>query len=301
MSAWSSYISGFKSYLQLERSLSENTVEGYLRDVEKLTQFFTEMVEGGKGLNEIQHQDLQQFIHWLHDLGMSAGSQARIISGIKAFFSYLILEDILVEDPSELLESPKQARKLPDTLSTEEIEKLIAAIDRSTPEGERNVAILEVLYGSGLRVSELVNLSLDDIYWEEGFLRVIGKGDKQRIVPFSDMAAKHLELYINEIRVHVKADPKHAHFVFLNRRGKQLTRVMIFTIIKNLVALVGIRKKISPHSFRHSFATHLIENGADLRAVQEMLGHESITTTEIYTHLDKKYLKEVIEKYHPLR
>jgi integrase/recombinase XerD len=301
LSAWNSYISGFKSYLQLERSLSKNTVEGYLRDVEKLTQYFTEIVEVPKLLNEIKHQDLQQFIYWLHELGMSAGSQARIISGIKAFFNYLILEDILVVDPSELLESPKQARKLPDTLSIEEIELLIATIDRSTPEGERNVAILEVLYGSGLRVSELVNLALEDIYWEEGFLRVIGKGDKQRIVPFSEMSEKHLKLYINEVRVHVKTDPKHEHFVFLNRRGKQLTRVMIFTIIKNLVILAGIRKKISPHSFRHSFATHLVENGADLRAVQEMLGHESITTTEIYTHLDRKFLKEVIEKYHPLR
>lgn len=299
LSTWNSYISGFKSYLQLERSLSENTVEGYLRDVDKLAQFFTKIANPEKSLNEIEHQDLQMFIHWLNELGLSAGSQARIISGVKAFFSYLVLEDVLMVDPSELLDSPKQARKLPDTLSIEEIELLIATIDRSKSVGERNVAILEVLYGSGLRVSELVNLALEDIYWEDGFLRVIGKGDKQRIVPFSDMAAKHLKLYIDEVRVHVKVVANHEHFVFLNRRGKQLTRVMIFTIIKNLVLLAGIRKKISPHSFRHSFATHLIENGADLRAVQEMLGHESITTTEIYTHLDRKFLKEVIEKYHP--
>lgn len=299
MGVWNSYIAGFKSYLQLERSLAENTVEGYLRDVEKLAQYLTEIAETEKSLNKIELQDLQRFIQWLHELGLSAGSQSRIISGIKAFFSYLMLEDILTVDPSELLESPRQTRKLPDTLSIEEIELLIATIDRSTPEGERNVAILEVLYGSGLRVSELVNLSLEDIYWEEGFLRVIGKGDKQRIVPFSDMAAKHLKLYIEEVRVHVKADAKHEHFVFLNRRGKQLTRVMIFTIIKNLVILAGIKKKVSPHSFRHSFATHLVENGADLRAVQEMLGHESITTTEIYTHLDRTFLKEVIEMYHP--
>jgi len=299
LSTWNSYVNGFKSYLQLERSLSENTVEAYLRDVDKLAQLFTEISAKKLSIAEVRNQDLQEFIHWLHNLGLSAGSQSRIISGIKAFFGFLILEEIIDLDPSSLLESPKLARKLPDTLSVEEIELLLENIDRSTPEGERNVAIIEVLYGSGLRVSELVNLSLEDIYWDEGFLRVIGKGDKQRIVPFSDMAAKHLKLYIHEIRVHVKADPSHQHFVFLNRRGKQLTRVMIFTIIKKLVIKTGIKKRISPHSFRHSFATHLVERGADLRAVQEMLGHESITTTEIYTHLDRTYLKEVIDKYHP--
>ncbi len=300
MSQWNSYIKGFKSYLQLERALADNSVESYLQDVYKLAQYFEHIHPSSIQLSEIELDDLQQFIIWLHEIGLSAGSQARIISGIKAFFSYLIQEEILKINPSELLETPKLAKKLPDTLSVEEIERLLEAIDRSTPEGERNVAILEVLYGSGLRVSELVNLTLQDIFWEEGFLRVIGKGDKQRIVPFSDMAAKHLKIYIQEVRVHINADVKHEHFVFLNRRGKQLTRVMIFTIIKNLATKIGLKKSISPHTFRHSFATHLVENGADLRAVQDMLGHESITTTEIYTHLDKTFLKSVMDKFHPL-
>ena len=301
MSIWNSYIAGFKSYLQLARSLSDNTVEGYLSDVDKFGQFLSQSDHDEISINKIELKHLQSFLQWINELGLSAATQSRIISGIKAFFGYLILEDVLVLDPSEMLESPRQSRKLPDTMSVEEIESLIEAIDRSTPEGERNVAIIEVLYGSGLRVSELVNLTLEDIYWEEGFLRVIGKGDKQRIVPFSEMALKHLKIYFNEIRVHIKVDAKHEHFVFLNRRGKQLTRVMIFTIVKKLAEKIGLRKNISPHSFRHSFATHLVERGADLRAVQEMLGHESITTTEIYTHLDKTFLKEVIEKFHPLR
>lgn len=300
MSYWSSYINGFKAYLQLERSLADNTVDNYLRDVIKLERYFTEILDKEVAIGKITYDDIQGFVKWLNDMEFAPRSQARTISGLKTFFEYLLLENVIQKNPTELLETPKLGRKLPDTLSFDEIDQIIRGVDRSTAEGERNVAILEMLYGSGLRVSELVNISLQDIYWEEGFLRVIGKGNKQRIVPISSDAIKHLKIYVNEVRVHQKPQAGHEHILFLNRRGKQLTRVMIFTIVKQSVAKVGIRKNISPHTFRHSFATHLIENGADLRAVQEMLGHVSITTTEVYTHLDRTHLKKVIETYHPI-
>lgn len=300
MSYWNSYINGFKAYLQLERSLSENTVENYLRDVIKLERYFLEVLDKEIAIGKVTYEDIQGFIKWLNDMEFAPRSQARMISGLKTFFEYLQMENAIVKNPTELIESPKLARKLPDTLSYDEIDEIIGGVDRSTPEGERNVAIMEMLYGSGLRVSELINISLQDVYWEEGFLRVVGKGNKQRIVPMSSNSIKHLKIYLNEIRVHQDPQLGHEHILFLNRRGKQLTRVMIFTIVKRAVEKAGIKKNISPHTFRHSFATHLVENGADLRAVQEMLGHVSITTTEVYTHLDRKYLKEVINKYHPI-
>jgi integrase/recombinase XerD len=300
MSLWSSYINGFKAYLQLERSLADNTVENYLRDVIKLERYFLEVLDKEVAIGKVTYDDIQGFVKWLNDMEFAPRSQARMISGLKTFFEYLLLENVIQKNPTELLETPKLPRKLPDTLSFAEIEDIIGGIDRSTPEGERNVAILEMLYGSGLRVSELINIALQDVYWDEGFLRVIGKGNKQRIVPVSADAIKHLKIYINEIRVHQNPQPGHEHILFLNRRGKQLTRVMIFTIVKRAAEKAGIKKNISPHTFRHSFATHLVENGADLRAVQEMLGHVSITTTEVYTHLDRTYLKEVINKFHPI-
>ncbi len=300
MSHWKSYINGFKAYLQLERSLADNTVENYLRDVVKLERYFLEVLDKEVAIAKVSYDDIQGFLKWLNDMDFAPRSQARMISGLKTFFEYLLMEQVIQKNPTELLETPKLGRKLPDTLSATEIQQIIDGIDRSTPEGERNVAMLEMLYGSGLRVSELINISLQDIYWEEGFLRVIGKGNKQRIVPISSDAMKHLKIYVNEVRVHQPPQVGHEHILFLNRRGKQLTRVMIFTIVKKAVEKVGIRKNISPHTFRHSFATHLVENGADLRAVQEMLGHVSITTTEVYTHLDRKYLKEVINRFHPI-
>lgn len=300
MSTWSSYINGFKAYLQLERSLSDNTVENYLRDVVKFERYFIEVMDKEVAIANVTYEDIQGFIKWLNDMEFAPRSQARIISGLKTFFEYLQMENVIAKNPTELLETPKLARKLPDTLSYEEIDRIISGIDRSTAEGERNVAILEMLYGSGLRVSELTNISLQDVYWDEGFLRVVGKGNKQRIVPISSNALKHLKIYVDEVRVHQDPQLGHEHVLFLNRRGKQLTRVMIFTIVKRAVEKAGIRKNISPHTFRHSFATHLIENGADLRAVQEMLGHVSITTTEVYTHLDRTHLKKVIDQYHPI-
>ncbi len=301
MSAWNSYIKGFKIYLQLERSLADNSVVAYMADVDKFERYFTQIFEPKKELKEIEYQDLQTFIAWIVDIGMGARSQARIVSGVKTFYKYLMLEGVVSVNASELLETPKLPKKLPDTLSIEDIDAIIDAIDRSTPEGERNVAIIEMLYGCGLRVTELVELKLSEIYWDDYFIRVIGKGNKQRIVPFNQHLEKHLKCYINEIRAHLPTIHfEYEDILFLNRRGKQLTRVMIFTIVKKYAEKAGLRKKISPHTFRHSFATHLIENGADLRAVQEMLGHESITTTEIYTHLDRKFLKETLELYHPM-
>jgi integrase/recombinase XerD len=301
MSNWSVYKKGFKSYLLLERSLAENSIVSYLTDVDKLERYFDQIAEPKIALQQIEYEDLQMFLGWIHEMGMEARSQARIVSGIKTFYKYLILEEVISHNPSELLETPKVGRKLPDTLSIEDIDLLVATIDRSSNEGERNVAIIEMLYGCGLRVSELVDLKLSEIYWEESFLSVIGKGNKQRIIPFGQHLTKHLKIYINEVRSKMKnIHPDSEDILFLNRRGKQLTRVMIFTIIKRLAEKSGLQKNISPHTFRHSFATHLIENGADLRAVQEMLGHESITTTEIYTHLDRKYLKSVLDEFHPL-
>lgn len=298
MSTWKSYILGFKNYLRLEKSLTANSIEAYLRDLEKLISFLEI-----KQL-QIQPQDLglkhlQQFLQWVTELGLSARSQARLISGIKAFYKYLILENYLKHDPTELLDPPKLGTKLPETLSMLEIDAMISQIDLSKAEGERNKAMLETLYGCGLRVSELINLKLSNIYVEEGFVRVIGKGDKERLVPIGSQALKQIAIYVNQSRVHLNIQRGYEDIVFLNRRGKILTRTMVFLIIKDLAARAGIHKNISPHTFRHSFATHLVEGGANLRAVQEMLGHESIITTEIYTHLDRNYLKEEILIHHP--
>ncbi len=284
--------------MQLEKSQASNTIDGYLRDVSKLFAFL-ELHYPMLSVLKLELNHLQLFVKWLNEFGIAPTTQARIISGIKSFYNYLIMEDLLKNNPSELLESPKLGRKLPDVLSTEEIDAIIAQIDLSKKEGARNKAIIETLYSCGLRVSELVNLKLSELFFDEGFIKVIGKGNKQRLVPIGSAAVKYINIYKNEIRNHLVIDKKHEDFLFLNNRGKQLTRVMIFTIIKRLCEKAGIKKKISPHTFRHSFATHLVEGGADLRAVQEMLGHASITTTEIYTHLDTNYLKENILSYHP--
>ena len=294
--SWESSIKGFKSYLQIERSLSINSVQAYIRDVKKFANYAIPLK-----LNElkINREDISEFLNTLQNDNISARSQARIISGIKAFYKYLIIEDYIKHNPSELIESPKIGLKLPDTLSLIEIDKLIAAIDLSNKQGERNRAIIETLYSCGLRVSELTNLKLSNIYFNEGYIKVIGKGDKERLAPIGGKALKYLQIYINEVRNHQTIKKGQEDFVFLNNRGAGLTRVMIFLIIQKLAEKIGLKKKISPHTFRHSFATHLIEGGADLRAVQEMLGHESITTTEIYTHLDKDYLRSNIIQFHP--
>ncbi|GHE61638.1 MULTISPECIES: site-specific tyrosine recombinase XerD [Roseivirga] len=296
--AWDIYIQEYENYLKLERSLSPNSVEAYVRDVTKFKQFL-ELNNSEKTAQQVTMVELQNFVEFINELGMSAYSQARIISGLKSFYKFLVYEGGLETDPTELLESPKLGRKLPDTLSVEEIDQILAAIDHSTPEGMRNRAMLETLYSSGLRVSELTGLRLSNVHFDVGFLRILGKGSKERLVPVGREALKYIRLYMEEVRVHL--DIKHGHetFMFLNRNGKQLSRQMVFIMIKNLVQKAGIKKAISPHTFRHSFATHLIEGGADLRAVQEMLGHESITTTEIYTHLDRDYLRQVIQEFHP--
>ena len=295
---WSIYIKGFKDFLKLERSLSANTIEAYVRDVDKLRQFLEiKSLPIIPAAVTITH--LKEFIEYINEIGISAYSQARIISGLRAFFRYLQTEELIDSDPSELLEGPRLGRKLPDTLDYHEIEKILNAIDLSKPEGARNRAMLETLYSSGLRVSELINLKIPNIYFDIGFLRIIGKGNKERLVPVGREALKFIKTYLEQVRIHVPVKKEADAIAFLNRRGDKLTRVMIFTIIKNLVAACGIKKTVSPHTFRHSFATHLIEGGADLRAVQEMLGHESITTTEIYTHLDRDYLKQVIREFHP--
>ena len=296
MSSWNRYIKDFVSYLKIERGLAENSVSAYTNDVIKLQEY-----ADAHNLSplDVQLKHLQQFILELFDLGLSARSQARIISGIKQFFNYLILEEDLKIDPSELLELPKIGRKLPEFLSIDEIDLIIDTIDLSTNEGHRNKAIIETLYSCGLRVSELVNLRLEELFFKEGLIRVIGKGDKQRLVPVSPSVEKEIGIYTENFRRHMNIKPGHESFVFLNRRGAQLTRVMIFTIVKQLVEKAGIQKTVSPHTFRHSFATHLLEGGANLRAIQEMLGHESITTTEVYTHLDQSFIKEAIISYHP--
>lgn len=294
--SWKISIKEFKSYLRIERSLSNNTIDSYLRDIQKLARFSEE-----KDLNELQitKAEVKEFIASINKKGISARSQSRIISGIKAFYKYLILEDYLKVNPTELIESPRIGMKLPDTLSIEEIDSLISAINLSHPQGERNRAILEVLYSCGLRVSELTNLKLSNIRFKEGYVKISGKGNKERFAPIGSSAIKFLNIYLNEIRNHQDIKKGSEDIVFLNRRGNKLTRVMIFTIIKQLAEKIGMKKKISPHTFRHSFATHLIEGGADLRAIQEMLGHESIITTEIYTHLDREYLREAIMQFHP--
>ncbi|MFT6215503.1 MAG: integrase/recombinase XerD [Roseivirga sp.] len=296
--AWEIYIQEYENYLKLERSLSQNSVEAYVHDVVKLKQF---LEISNRQLTPLQVviKDLQDFIEYINEIGLSANSQARIISGLKSFYKFLIYEGETDKDPTALLESPKLGRKLPDTLDIIEIDKIFEAIDHSTPEGTRNRAMLETLYSSGLRVSELINLKIPNIHFEIGFLRILGKGNKERLVPIGREALKYIKIYREEVRVHLDIAPGHEAFLFLNRRGKQLSRQMVFVNIKDFVAKSGINKVVSPHTFRHSFATHLIEGGADLRAVQEMLGHESITTTEIYTHLDRDYLKQVIHDFHP--
>jgi integrase/recombinase XerD len=295
---WNAYKKGFKAYLQLEKSLSENSVEAYLHDIEMLTAFLL-ATNQTLAPSEIALKDLQAFVKWVSELGMTATSQARIISGIRSFFKYCILEQICVSDPSLLLDAPKSKRKLPDTLHFNEIESIISQIDLSSPEGGRNKAILETMYSCGLRVSEVVNLKISGLYLDVGFLRITGKGDKERLVPIGSDAIKFIKIYKEKIRVHQPIQVGAEDFLFLNRRGNKLSRVMIFYIIKDLALKAGITKTISPHTFRHSFATHLVEGGADLRAVQEMLGHESITTTEIYTHLDSHFLKDTLQRFHP--
>ena len=296
MSNWSRNIKDFVSYLKIERGLAENSVQAYQNDVAKLRDYF-----GGssKDLATIQYSDLQLFVGDLYDLGLSARSQARIISGIKQFFQFLVLEGEIENDPSQLLELPRIGKKLPEVLSIEEIDALIDAIDLSKKEGQRNRAILETLYSCGLRVSELVNLQFEQLFFNEGYIRVIGKGNKQRLVPVSESVENEIALYVEDMRNHLTIKKGNESFVFLNRRGAKLTRVMIFTIIKDLAFKINLKKNISPHTFRHSFATHLLEGGANLRAIQEMLGHESILTTEIYTHLDQSFLQEAIISFHP--
>ena len=295
---WQSYIKGFKAYLQLEKSLSNNSVGAYLRDVGKLIEYI-ETSNVKKSPAEIDLKDLQQFIKFIAELGMSATSQARIISGIKGFYKYCITEQIVQINPAELLEAPRTKRALPDVLSFEEIENVIAQLDLSKADGTRNKAILETMYSCGLRVSEVVNLKMSCLYLDVGFIRVIGKGDKERLVPIGRDAIKYIKIYIDTIRVHCTIVKDFEDILFLNKFGKNLSRVMIFYIIKDCALKAGITKSISPHTFRHSFATHLVEGGADLRAVQEMLGHESITTTEIYTHLDRDFLRSTLHQFHP--
>ena len=295
---WEPYKKGYKAWLQLERSLSDNSVEAYLRDIDKLTQYL-QAAGMLKAPDAIEAKDLQQFLHWIAGLELNAASQARILSGVRSFYKYCFIEQIVRKDPTLLLESPKLKRALPDVLSFDEIEAIIGCIDLSKPEGGRNKAILETLYSCGLRVSEVVNLRLTSLYLDVGYIRVIGKGDKERLVPIGESATKYIRIYMQEIRIHVPIKPGNEDILFLNRRGSKLTRVMIFLFLRDLARQAGITKNISPHTFRHSFATHLVEGGADLRAVQEMLGHESITTTEIYTHLDREYLRETLHRYHP--
>jgi len=292
------YLNGFKAYLKLERSLSAHSVDAYLSDMAKLIQYF-ESTDPDFDIRKLSLTALRTFISWLNELGLQASSQARILSGIKAFFHYLLMEGLINDDPSRLIEAPKLSRKLPDTLSIHEINLLISAIDASTPEGGRNKAIIELLYGCGLRVSELSDLKISNLFPDTEFIKVTGKGNKERLVPIGTTALKLLLIYIHEIRVHLPVKKGHEDMVFLNRFGSRLSRISVFNLVKDLAVKAGIRKTISPHTFRHSFATHLIEGGADLRAVQEMLGHASIITTEIYTHLDRDYLHSVITQYHP--
>lgn len=294
---WNQAIKDYQNYLKIERGLSPNTISNYSMDIQKLVGYLEEqgIVENAI---EIDKDTIQQFIYEIAKV-VTPRTQARIISGLKGFFIYLVFEDYREDNPMDLIETPKIGRKLPDTLSEDEINELIAAIDLSKPEGERNRAILETLYGCGLRVSELINLRLSDLYFDEDYIKVTGKGNKQRFVPISQVNQKYIDIYRNEIRVHLPIKKEHEDFVFLNRRGKQLTRAMIFTIIKRLAEAIGLKKNISPHTFRHSFATHLLENGADLRAIQQMLGHESITTTEVYMHVDRTQLNKVLKEFHP--
>jgi len=296
---WEEAITDFRNYLKIERSLSENSVEAYDNDLTKLKHFFE--LSGKIVLpEEVKHSDLQDFLVWINELGMSARSQSRILSGLRTFYKYLLIDDVIDNDPTNLIESPRIGRKLPSVLNIQEIDALLAAIDMSKPEGRRNHAMLETLYSCGLRVSELVELRLSNLYFDKGFIKVVGKGDKERLVPISEKAMNEIKNYMPDRHILLdKIDKDSENIVFLNNRGHKLTRVMIFTIIKKLAETIGLKKNISPHTFRHSFASHLVEGGADLRAVQEMLGHESILTTEIYTHLDREYLRDAIIRFHP--
>jgi integrase/recombinase XerD len=295
---WEVYKKGYKAWLQLERSLSENSVEAYLHDIEKLTDYML-LQSHLKKPEELVLKDLEKFLQWIAELGMTQASQARIISGLRSFYKYCLIEQISATDPTMLLEAPKLIRKLPDTLAFEEIEQIIAAIDLSKEGGERNRAILETMYSCGLRVSEVVNLKISNLFLDVGFIKVTGKGDKERLVPIGSDAIKFINLYRKTVRSHIAIKPGEEDILFLNRRGSRLSRVFIFLMLKDLVTKAGIKKNISPHTFRHSFATHLVEGGADLRAVQEMLGHQSITTTEIYTHLDREFLRTTLHQFHP--
>lgn len=295
---WQSYIKHFKNYLRLERSFSDNSIQAYVRDIEKLAEYL-ELTGIAVAPRDIQEKQLLAFLKYIAELGLAAHTQARMLSGIKAFYRYLLLENEIQIDPTELIDAPRLPRKLPDVLSYEDIEQIIASIDHSTPEGTRNRAMIEVLYSSGVRVTELINLQLSNCHFDTGFIRVLGKGDKVRLVPIGQEAIKYTKLYLNHVRREMPVHKDSEDIVFLNRRGKQLSRVMIFLIIKNATEMAGVHKNVSPHTFRHSFATHLVEGGASLRAVQEMLGHESITTTEIYTHLDRDYLRQMITEFHP--
>ncbi|MDX1904086.1 MAG: site-specific tyrosine recombinase XerD [Thermonemataceae bacterium] len=294
---WEVLTQQFKNYLKLERGLADNSREAYVRDLTKFKEFALQ--QDWQNPEKVTHFQIQDFLVHLNGLGIAETSQARMLSGIKAFYKFLFVEELIKQDPAYLIEAPKLSRKLPDTLAYEEIEQLLSAIDLSTPEGTRNRAILEVLYSCGLRVSELTELKLSQLYFDIGFLKIVGKGNKERFVPIGKDAIKYTQLYIEYIRNHLDIPKGYENYVFLNRRGKNLSRVFIFMIIKELAAKISLKKNISPHTFRHSFATHLLEGGADLRAIQEMLGHESITTTEIYTHLDRDYLRQTIQQFHP--
>ena len=297
MISWEISIERFVNFLRLERSLSSNSISAYKNDIRKLREYL-EVRKQSLAPTQIDFDHLRDFLHWTNELGMSPTSQSRLISGIKAFYKYLLIENHIERDPTELLESPKIGRKLPQVLTLEEIDTIIDSIDLSQAEGQRNKAIIETLYSCGLRVSELINLQLSNLYFDKGFIRVIGKGNKERLIPISQKATREITFYL-ENRAHLNIEKSCEDILFLNRRGRQLTRVMVFLIVKKLAEKSGIRKKISPHTFRHSFASHLIEGGADLRAIQDMLGHESITTTETYTHLDRTYLRETIIEHHP--
>jgi len=295
---WQAYLKGFKAYLQLERSMSDNTIEAYLHDVAMLRDHVTDVFPG-VAVESLQLEHLQSLLAAINELELSVATQARVLSGVKSFFRYLLLEEVIKRDPTELLDAPKLRRALPHVLSLAEIDLLFAAIDHSKPEGVRNHAMLETMYSCGLRVSELISLHISNLYLDVGFVKVIGKGNKERLVPIGEEAVKHINLYRDNIRVMMDIKKGHEDILFLNRRGTMLTRVMVFTILKQLALKIGIKQKVHPHTLRHSFATHLVEGGADLRAVQEMMGHKSITTTEIYTHLDRTYLRQTLEKYHP--
>ena len=295
---WNNYLEAFSDYLQQERSLTQNSLLAYVSDVDKLQQY-ADLEDWTESPLEMTHDRLLQFIAYIYDLGMSAPSQARILAGVKAFYKFLLFRDLIDEDPSLLIEGPKIEQRLPDTLAYDEIEQILSAIDLSTPEGVRNRAIIETLYSSGMRVSELTELRLSNLYADISFLRVLGKGNKERIVPIGKAALKYIQMYLQHIRRHLEVQSGHEDYVFLNRRGTKLSRVMIFNIVKDATARAGLDKKVSPHTFRHSFASHLVEGGANLRAVQDMLGHVSITTVEVYAHLNPDYLRQVITDYHP--